>query len=63
MFRKVENLEKEFEKFKKSQNEMKDILKTKLISIQFVHEEIVIDVKYVKAGAERMLLIDCGAAN
>ena len=35
MFTKVENLEKEFEKFKKSQNEFKEILKSKLISTQF----------------------------
>ena len=61
MFRKVENLEKEFEKFKKSQNEMKEILKTKLISTQFVEEEIIIDVKYVNLGAERMMYIDSGA--
>ena len=44
MFIKVENLEKEFEKFKKSQNEIKEILKNKLISTQFVEEEVVIDV-------------------
>ena len=61
MFRKVENLEKEFEKFKKSQNEMKEILKNKLISTQFVEEEIVIDVKYVNDGTDRMMLIDNGA--
>ena len=63
MFRKVENLEKEFEKFKKSQNEMKEILKNKLISTQFVEEEIVIDVKYVNDGTDRMILIENGALN
>ena len=51
MFRKVETLEKEFEKFKKSQNEIKEILKDKII----------IDVKYVNAGAKKMMLIDSGA--
>ena len=61
MLRKVENLEKGFEKFKKSQNEMKEILKTKPISTQIVEEEIVIDVKYVNSGDERLLLIDSGA--
>ena len=60
MFTKVEKLEKEFEQFKKSQNEIKDILKNKLISTQFVEEEIVIDVKYVNEGQERMMLIDSG---
>ena len=50
MFTKVENLEKEFKKFKKSQNEIKEILKNKLISTQFVEEEIVIDVKYLNEG-------------
>ena len=32
-----------------------------LVSTQFVEEEFVIDVKYVKARAERMMLIDSGA--
>ena len=58
MFTKVEKLEKEFEQFEKSQNEIKEILKKKLISTQFVEEEIVIDVKYGNEGQERMLLID-----
>ena len=60
MFKKVENFENEFEKFMKSQNEIKEILKNKLISTQFVEEEIVIDVKYVNEGQERMMLIDNG---
>ena len=37
------------------------MLKNKLIDTQFVEEEIVIDVKYVNAGADRMMLIDSGA--
>ena len=36
-------------------------MKNKLISIQFVGEEILIDVKYVNEGQERMILIDNGA--
>ena len=40
---------------------MKEILKNKLISIQFVEEEIMLDVKYVNEGTERMMLIDNGA--
>ena len=54
-------MKKKFEKFEKAENEMKDILQNKLISTQFVEEEIVIDVKYVNVGAERMMLIDSGA--
>ena len=57
MFKKVEMIEKKFEKFEK---EIKEMLKNKLVSTQFV-EEFVIDVKYVNAGAERMMLIDSGA--
>ena len=52
MFRKVENLEKEMK-------EIKDILKA--INTQYVEEEIVIDVKLVKEGQERLMLIDSGA--
>ena len=52
MFRKVENLEKEFEKFTKSQNEMKEILKNKLINTQFVEEDIVVDIKDVNDGTD-----------
>ena len=57
LFKKVEMIEKKFEKFEK---EIKEMLKNKLVSTQFV-EEFVIDVKYVNAGAERMMLIDSGA--
>ena len=41
--------------------EMKYFLKNKLINTQFVEEEIVIDVKYVNDGTDRMMLIDNGA--
>ena len=61
MFKKVETLEKKYEEFRKSQKEIKEILKNKLFSTQFVEEEIVIDVKYINAGAERMMLINSGA--
>ena len=53
-------MKKKFDKFKKAQNEMKDMLKNKLISAQFVEEDIMIDVKYVNEGRERMMLIDNG---
>ena len=58
LFKKVERMEKKFEKFEK---EIKEMLKKKLVSAQFIEEEFVIDVKYVNAGAERMMLIDSGA--
>ena len=58
MFKKIEMLEKKFENFEKSQNEMNEILKKKQLNTQFVEEAIIIDVKYVNAGAERMMLID-----
>ena len=35
-------------------------MKNKLISTQFVEEEIVIDVKYINEGQEGMMLIDNG---
>ena len=54
MFKKVENLEKEMK-------QIKDILQNKLINTQSVEEEIVIDVKYVNDGTDRMMLIDNGA--
>ena len=38
------------------------MLKNKLIDTQFVEEEIVIDVKYVNVGADRMMLIYSGAS-
>ena len=58
LLKKVEMMEKKFEKFEK---EIKEMLKNKLMSTQFVEEEFVIDFKYVNAGAERMMLIDSGA--
>ena len=53
-------MEKKFEKFEKAQNEMKKIL-NKLISTQFVEEEIVINVKYVNDGNDIIMLIDISA--
>ena len=61
MYKKIEVMEKKFEKFEKAQNKMKDILKNKLISTQFVEEEIVIDVKFVNDSSERIMLLDNGA--
>ena len=34
-----------------------------VLNNNFVEEEIVIDIKYVNAGAERMMLIDSGLQN
>ena len=61
LFMKVEVIEKKFEKFEKEMKEMNKKLKEKLIDTQFVEEEIVIGMKYVNAGADRMMLIDSGA--
>ena len=54
--KKVEMIEKKYEK--KFKKEIKEMLKNKLIETQFVEEEIIIDVKYVNKGTERMMLID-----
>ena len=51
MFKKVETLEKY----------MKEMQKGKLINNNFVEEEVIVDVKYINAGALRMMLIDSGA--
>ena len=53
MFQKVESLEKDMK-------EIKEILKGKFVNTQFVEEEVIVDVKYVNAGAPRMMLIDSG---
>ena len=61
MYKKIEVIEKELKEFQKLQNEIKDMLKNKVISTQFVEEEIAIDVKFVNDGSDRMMLIDNGA--
>ena len=61
LYKDVEKIKKKSEKLEKGLNEVKEILKNKLISTQFVEEEIVIDVKYVNKGEERMMSIDNGA--
>ena len=53
LFNKVETLEKDMK-------EMKEMLKGKL-NIQFVEEEVIVDVKLINAGAPRVMLIDSGA--
>ena len=52
-FKKVETLEKDMK-------ELKKMLKGKLIN-HFVEDEVIVDVKYINAGASRMMLIDSGA--
>jgi len=54
LFKKVEILEKYMK-------EMKEILKDKLINNHFVKEEVIVDVKYMNAGAPRIMLIDSRA--
>ena len=54
MFKKVETLEKDMK-------EMKEMLKGKFINTQFVEEEVIVDVKFMNAGAPRMMLIDSWA--
>ena len=54
MFKKVENLEKDMK-------EMKEMLKSKVISGHFVKEEVVIVVNLINYGAARMMLVDCRA--
>ena len=61
LFKKVENLEKDNREIKKTMEEMKEILKGKVINGHFVEEEVVIDVNLINDGAERMMLVDCGA--
>ena len=43
--------------------EMKEILKGKLVNTQFVEEEMIVDVKFMNAGAPRMMLMDSGSPN
>ena len=54
MFKKVETLEKDMK-------EIKEMLKGKFVNTQFVEEEVIVDVKFMNAGAPRMMLIDSGA--
>ena len=59
MFRKVEKIDKNNEELKKELQEIKEMLKT--INTQYVLGVIVINVKYVNEGQERLMLIDSGA--
>ena len=54
MYKIVKNLEKKFEKFE-------EMLKGKVINGHFVEEDMIVDVKYMNAGAPRMMLLDSGA--
>ena len=49
LFKKVENLEKDNKEIKKTMEELKDILKGKVINGHFVEEEVVIDVNLINA--------------
>ena len=40
---------------------MRDMIKGKVINRHFVEEDVIVDVKFINAGAPRMMLIDSGA--
>ena len=61
MFKKVETLEKDMKGTDKDIKEIKEMLKGKFVNTQFVEEEVIVDVKFMNAGAPRMMLIDSGA--
>ena len=54
MFDKVETLEKNI-------NKIKETLKGKFVNVQFFEEDVIVDVKFINAGAPGMMLIDSGA--
>ena len=58
LFKKVENLEKDNKEIKETMEELKEILKGKVINGCFVEEDVIVDMKYMNAGAPRMMLID-----
>ena len=57
----MESHGKDIKKLEKGMEEMKEILKGKVINGHFVEEEVVIDVNFINNGAARMMLVDCGA--
>ena len=75
LFRKVEKIEKENVKLKKTMVEtkkavdiqsicmknMEELMKNIPINTKFVEEEIVVDVKYVEKDMKSMMVIDSGA--
>ena len=60
LFKKVENLEKDNKEIKKTMEELKDILKGKVINRHFVEEKVAIYVNLINEGKARMMLVDCG---
>ena len=52
---------KNVEELRKEMKELKDLVKEKIVSGNFVEEEVVIDVNYMNDGAAKMMLVDCGA--
>ena len=59
--RQKSELFKEVENIKKDIIEMKEMMKGKFINNHFVEEDVIVDLKYMNAGAGRMILIDSGA--
>ena len=60
LFKIVESQGKDIKKLEKYMEEMKEMLKGKVINGHFV-EEVIIDVKFMNEEAPRMMSIDCGA--
>ena len=64
MFKMMENIKKKVEivpELQREVKELKEVIRGKVISGHFVEEDVVIDINYVNDGAERMMLVDCGA--
>ena len=57
----MESQGKDIKKLEKGMEEMKEMLKGKVISGHFVEREVVINVNFINDGAARMMLVDCGA--
>ena len=61
LYKDVEEIKKKSENLEKGLNQLREIRKNKLISTEFVEEEIVIDVKHMNKGQKKMMLIDNAA--
>ena len=61
MFKMVENNSKDIGEMKQQLEKVTKILESKLMSTQFIEEELTVDVMYVNEGAPKMMLLDSGA--
>ena len=57
LFKREETLEKDNKEIKNEMKEIKELLKGKFINNHFVEEEVVVDIKYMNAGAPKIMLI------